>query len=47
MPRERVGVVAKCQGNAWECRGMLGERKGGGVMCQGNAGQCIRMQDNA
>ena len=22
MPGERMGVGAKCQGNAWECKGM-------------------------
>ena len=46
MPRERMGVGAKCQGNAGECRGMPGERMGVGVNCQGNAGNAGECQGN-
>ena len=43
MPGERMGVGAKCHGNAAEYRGMSGERMRVGVNCQGNArnaGEC-------
>ena len=35
---------ANCQGNAGECRGMLGERMGVGLNCQGNAGNAGECQ---
>ena len=40
MPGEQNGVGAKSQGNAGECRRMLGEHVRVGAKCQGNAGEC-------
>ena len=43
MPGERMGVGAKCQGNAGECRvmqAMSRESMGVGAKCQGNTGEC-------
>ena len=34
---------ANCQGNAGECRGMLGDRTVVGTKCQGNGGECRGM----
>ena len=38
---------ANCQGNAGECRGMLGDRTVVGTKCQGNGGEFRGMQRNA
>ena len=46
MPREHMGVGAKCQGKVGECSGRLGERMGVGVNFQVNAGIAGEFQGN-
>ena len=47
MPGERTIVEAKCQGNAWECRGIQGNSRGTyGSECK-VPGECWGMQGNA
>ena len=46
IPGECMGVGAKCQGTAGECRGMPGECMGVGVNCQGNTGNARECQGN-
>ena len=38
MPGERTGVEAKCQWNAWECRGIQGNTG----KCQGNVWEWVQ-----
>ena len=40
MLQQRMGVGAKCQGNAGKFRGMPEKRMGVGTKYQGNVGEC-------